>query len=131
MSYLDIRKKLAQHALPEIDEDFWYIIRDNIDNIKDLKLWWNIFHKEMTPQIIDLKLTQTVARILLTKKEWKPESWNDILLIVKQETGKSGAATFMPIRMALTGMKHGPQLYNIIKILGHDRACARLNGDTA
>jgi len=45
---------------------------------------------------------------------------------LKNRTGAKGKALFMPIRVALTGQMHGPELVNIIDILGKDKILKRL-----
>ncbi|MBU6459778.1 MAG: glutamate--tRNA ligase [Proteobacteria bacterium] len=45
---------------------------------------------------------------------------------VKSATGCSGKSLFMPLRAALTGNVHGPEMPGFFKLLGFDRAKARL-----
>ncbi|KRQ86409.1 Glutamate--tRNA ligase [Caloramator mitchellensis] len=45
---------------------------------------------------------------------------------LKNRTGAKGKALFMPIRVALTGQVHGPELVNIIEILGRETIIKRL-----
>jgi nondiscriminating glutamyl-tRNA synthetase len=46
---------------------------------------------------------------------------------IQKETGIKGKNLFMPIRIALTGQMHGPELYEIIPILDKDRILKRLD----
>jgi glutamyl-tRNA synthetase len=50
---------------------------------------------------------------------------------VKQATGIKGKALFQPLRLALTGRKHGPELKLLLPLIGRERAFARLEGKTA
>lgn len=45
---------------------------------------------------------------------------------VQKETGVKGKQLFMPIRVAVTGQTHGPELPNTIALLGRDKVLARL-----
>jgi nondiscriminating glutamyl-tRNA synthetase len=45
---------------------------------------------------------------------------------VKEKTGAKGKELFMPIRAALTGVAHGPELDKVFAILGKDAALRRL-----
>ncbi|TJY38890.1 glutamate--tRNA ligase [Cohnella pontilimi] len=45
---------------------------------------------------------------------------------VQTETGVKGKGLFMPIRVALTGQMHGPDLNGTIWLLGRDKVLARL-----
>lgn len=44
---------------------------------------------------------------------------------LKQTLGVKGKALFMPLRSALTGQAHGPEMNNIVKLLGQTRTIAR------
>jgi glutamyl-tRNA synthetase len=46
--------------------------------------------------------------------------------LLKQETGRGGAQLFMPLRVALTGKTHGPELAPILKLLPPETARRRL-----
>ena len=45
---------------------------------------------------------------------------------VQKETGIKGKQLFMPIRVAVTGQMHGPELPNTIEVLGKDKVLQRL-----
>jgi glutamyl/glutaminyl-tRNA synthetase len=47
-----------------------------------------------------------------------PEIFRDILKTVQKETKVNGKGLYLPIRIALTGREHGPELYSIADILG-------------
>ena len=50
---------------------------------------------------------------------------------MKAATGAKGKALFMPLRLALTGLDHGPELAALLPLIGRERALARLSGETA
>jgi glutamyl-tRNA synthetase len=50
---------------------------------------------------------------------------------VKAATGAKGKALFMPLRRALTGRDHGPELAALLPLIGRERARARLSGQPA
>ena len=47
---------------------------------------------------------------------------------MKQATGAKGKALFQPLRLALTGREHGPELKQLLPLIGRARAMARLDG---
>lgn len=47
---------------------------------------------------------------------------------VQKSTGHKGKKLFMPIRVAVTGQTHGPELPNAIELLGKDKVKLRLKG---
>ncbi|NKN31599.1 glutamate--tRNA ligase, partial [Weissella cibaria] len=62
----------------------------------------------------------------LTAESWK--SWTDA---IKAETGARGRALFMPLRQALTGQNHGPDMAMLLPLIGRDKVVARLEGRVA
>jgi glutamyl-tRNA synthetase len=50
---------------------------------------------------------------------------------VKEATGAKGKALFGPLRLALTGVEHGPELKALLPLIGRRRVLARLEGRTA
>jgi glutamyl-tRNA synthetase len=50
---------------------------------------------------------------------------------VKEKTGRKGKELFMPLRLALTGREHGPEMKTVFALLGRDRAEKRLRGEAA
>ncbi len=46
---------------------------------------------------------------------------------VKTKTGAKGKSLFMPMRVALSGQTHGPELKLVVPLLGAKRALARIN----
>jgi glutamyl-tRNA synthetase len=45
---------------------------------------------------------------------------------VRAATGRKGAELYMPLRMALTGLAHGPELAPLLKAMPAGKACERL-----
>jgi glutamyl-tRNA synthetase len=50
---------------------------------------------------------------------------------VKDATGAKGKALFLPLRQALTGQDHGPEMAPLFALIGADKARARLRGEAA
>jgi len=46
--------------------------------------------------------------------------------ILKERTGRKGADLFMPLRVALTGIAHGPELAPLLKLIPPETARRRL-----
>ena len=47
---------------------------------------------------------------------------------VGEAPGRKGKALFAPLRLALTGRDHGPELKYLLPIIGRERAITRLLG---
>ena len=46
---------------------------------------------------------------------------------VKAATGRKGKPLFMPLRLALTGLDHGPELAQLLPLIGRETAVVRLS----
>lgn len=69
---------------------------------------------------------------IFKEKVIKAESIDDdfakgIFKEIQNSTGIKGKSLYMPVRVALTGQVHGPELVEIIKILGKERLIRRLS----
>ena len=60
-----------------------------------------------------------------------PESWKAFVAAVKDKTGAKGKGLFMPLRQALTGLDHGPEMDKLFVLIGAEKAKKRLQGETA
>ncbi|MBJ6361008.1 glutamate--tRNA ligase [Paenibacillus sp. GCM10012307] len=58
--------------------------------------------------------------------EFSADAIKAMIKAVQQETGFKGKQLFMPIRAALTGQTHGPDLNETIRLLGKQKVLARL-----
>ena len=58
-------------------------------------------------------------------------TWQAFTNAVKEETGAKGKALFMPLRQALTGMDHGPEMAALFPLIGEARARKRLERQAA
>ena len=45
---------------------------------------------------------------------------------MKDATGRKGRSLFMPLRLALTGLDHGPELAQLLPLIGRKKALERL-----
>ncbi len=85
-----------------------------------------ILQGEQVPAVLDLfkqKITET-----------EPLTADSAKLVLKQITKElkvGGKLVFMPVRIALTGQMHGPELNNIIALLGKENTLKRLEKSTA
>ena len=68
---------------------------------------------------------------LMPPAPWSPETWKEWTSAIKAETGRKGKELFMPLRQALTGMDHGPELGDLLPLIGPEKAKARLSKQAA
>jgi nondiscriminating glutamyl-tRNA synthetase len=67
------------------------------------------------------------AEALAQEPTLSAETVKPLFKKVGKDLGLAGKKVFMPIRIALTGQLHGPELYQIIPVLGHERIAQRLS----
>jgi glutamyl-tRNA synthetase len=111
-------------------DEFWEAVRGNLAVLADAKIWWEVVSGQLQPVIEDAKLCREAAA-LLPLEPWDGETWSAWSSAVKQATGAKGKALFAPLRLALTGREHGPELKQLLPLIGRTRAAARLEGKKA
>ena len=57
---------------------------------------------------------------------WTIDPWRDLTGRLKAQTGRKGRALFQPLRRALTGRDHGPDMAELLPLIGETEARARL-----
>ena len=75
-------------------------------------------------------LTPDFAAAAITALRTHGADWSALTQAVKAATGAKGPALFKPLRLALTGRDHGPELGPILALMGVERAIARLEAST-
>jgi glutamyl-tRNA synthetase len=111
----------------EDGEAFWLAVRGNLVRFADVGLWWRVATGDIDPVREDAAFLETAAG-LLPPEPWDETSWSQWTEAVKAATGAKGKALFMPLRLALTGLDHGPELKLMLPLIGRARALARLGG---
>ena len=111
----------------EADEDFWQAVRGNISLLSDTKQFYNMIKGDITPVIADEdKDFIKEAAALLPEGEFDAGTWKIWTTAVKEKTGRKGKGLFMPLRLALTGEAHGPELAGLLPLIGREKVLARL-----
>lgn len=130
MHYKDAKPLLEAKGLGHVTEDFWEQVHGNLTSLDEVRHWWNLLKQPITPSISDAGFTSEAAT-LLPAGQWGEQSWDEFVNAVKDKTGRKGKELFMPLRLALTGMEHGPDMKSVFALLGRDRAEKRLKGEAA
>lgn len=97
---------------------FWSVTRENITTLHDLEGWWKMFTQGAEPVIDDEDREFIVqAMALLPEGAFTDETWSTWTAQVKEQTGRKGKSLFMPLRKALTGQAHGPEMATLMPLL--------------
>ena len=107
--------------------EFWTVIRGNIETLADSKLWRDIVTNRINPVVSpEDRDFVTVAAGLLPPSPWDGSTWKTWTEAVKSATGRKGKGLFMPLRLTLTSLDHGPELAQLLPLIGRDKALERL-----
>ncbi len=118
----------VKDRLPGVTETEWLAVRGNIEKLSDTMAWHEIINQDMKPIIADDDRDFVAdARTLLPPAPWDSATWKVWTDAVKEKTGRKGKALFMPLRLALTGLGHGPELAALLPLIGRNRALQRLS----
>jgi glutamyl-tRNA synthetase len=128
LPYTDAAPRLRQLGLAGIDEAFWVAIRGNLAKLEDAREWWEVCRRPLVPVLIDPPFLAVAADHLPEDLEAGFAAWIDTL---RSATGRRGKALFHPLRLALTGREHGPELKHLLPLLSRERALQRLRGKKA
>ena len=115
----DISNIFADLEVPaDIAPAFWNVAKENVGTRAEVAKWWALCRDGAAPLIAseDIEFVKTAAG-LLPNKPWNDESWGVWTNAVKGATGRKGRALFMPLRKALTGMEHGPDMSKLMPLL--------------
>jgi len=126
--YADAKPRLAALGC-DLGEDFWNAVRPNLALFAEAADWARVVEGPLAPVIEDAAFA-TAAAAALPPEPWDEATWGLWTGAVKEVTGAKGKALFMPLRLALTGRPHGPELKNLLPLIGRKRADARLRGLT-
>ena len=107
----------------------WLAVRQNCARITDAADWWAMLQADGVDGGIEEGDAAFVARARerLPAAPLTDASWSDWTAALKAETGRKGKALFLPLRRALTGMDHGPEMGPLLALMGHAKAAARLD----
>ncbi|HKQ10973.1 MAG TPA: glutamate--tRNA ligase [Rhizomicrobium sp.] len=111
-------------------EAFWDAIKPNLTRLSDVGEMVRLVAGPVTPVIEDAGLAAKAAG-LLPPEPWDEATWGLWTKAVSAETGAKGRGLFHPLRLALTGLEHGPELKKLLPLIGRERSLARLEGKTA
>ncbi|MGD9294393.1 MAG: glutamate--tRNA ligase [Roseobacter sp.] len=114
-----VASDVAAAGVPdEMAAQFWEVTRENITTLKDLGTWWVLMRDGAEPQIDEEDRDFVAEAIaLLPEEPFDSETWSTWTSAVKEKTGRKGRALFMPLRKALTGQSHGPDMSALMPLL--------------
>jgi len=118
----------VKDRLPGASEAIWLAVRGNIAKLSDCAGWLDIISGPVTPVIAaEDRDFIAAARSALPLAPWDGATWKLWTEAVKTATGRKGKDLFMPLRRALTGLDHGPELAQLLPLIGREHVLERLS----
>ncbi len=122
-SFDDLAARLPQGAT----EAFWVAVRGNIDLLSEARGWWDVVAGSIVPPVVEGEREfLRAAAETLPEEPWDSEVWDRWIAALKAASGRKGKALFLPLRLALTGEEHGPELRALLPLIGRTRTLERL-----
>jgi glutamyl-tRNA synthetase len=113
---------------PGATEAFWLAVRGSLDLLSEARGWWDVVAGTIVPPVVEgeeqfLKL----ALDKLPSEPWDRTVWRAWTNALREATGRTGRALFRPLCVALTGEESGPDLHDLLPLMGRTRAAGRLH----
>ena len=112
-----------------IDAARWNAIRPNLTTVAEAADWVAVFDGPFAspaPEAADRPVLAAAA-VAAPGLDWSADPWRALTDAVKAATGAKGRALFLPLRRALTGRDHGPDMAELLPLIDQDQAVARLS----
>ena len=106
----------------------WDAIRPNLMRVDEAADWWLVVEGPVNAAIAeeDHAYLAEAARIA-SNVDWSSDPWHALTGALKEVTGRKGKPLFLPLRLALTGREHGPDMAALLPLIGRERALGRLS----
>ncbi|MGU3398416.1 glutamate--tRNA ligase [Brucellaceae bacterium D45D] len=112
----------------EKTESFWLAVRGNLERFNDAQHWWHVVNGDL-PEVPELSDEDRAfvqeAFTLLPDSPWDRDTWKQWVDAARAKSGRKGKGLFMPLRLALTGQAHGPELADLLVLLGPEKVKSR------
>lgn len=115
-------------AREKISEKLWEAIKPNINFLSEAKEWIEICDTKFRfANKVEDKEFLAQAASLLPQNTSEENCWNIWLNEIKQKSPRKGKELFMPIRLALSGKEHGPELKFLVNLISREEILERLS----
>jgi glutamyl-tRNA synthetase len=122
-------ERVAGRVPAGMDAAAWQAVRPNLSTVAEAADWWAVVEGpiEAPAPAEEDRAFLARAAALAAAIDWSVDPWHALTAALKAETDRKGRALFLPLRRALTGRDHGPDMAALLPLIGKDRAIARLS----
>ena len=127
MKFAAVEEQLKAISPEAANETFWLAVRENCQTVHDAKPFADIAYGRIEP-VVDDEDAEFISQAgdLLPDGEITAETWKTWTTSLKEQTGRKGRGLFMPLRKALTGQEHGPDMGVLLPLIGREAVVRRL-----
>jgi glutamyl-tRNA synthetase len=125
MPFASVRARLPDG----MSEALWLAVRPNLATVSEAAAWLQVIEHDVDLPAIDPADREYMAAAAKAADaiSWDEDPWHALTGVLKDQTGRKGRSLFLPLRVALTGQEHGPDMKALLPLIGRDRTVARLN----
>jgi glutamyl-tRNA synthetase len=129
MAFEQVRARLPD----AMTEALWLAVRPNLATVAEAAAWLQVVEREIDAPAIDPADRDYLAAAVAAAHRiaWDDDPWHALTGALKDSTGRKGRALFLPLRVALTGQEHGPDMKALLPLIGRTRAIARIEAAIA
>jgi len=120
---------VADRLPPGMGTAEWQAVRPNLSRIAEAADWWRVIEGPVAAPAMDDETRSYLQQAagVAASIDWTADPWPALTLALKEATGRKGKTLFLPLRQALTGLDHGPDMAALLPLIGRERAVARLS----
>lgn len=125
----EVNSRLKEKGKPEVSSVFWHAVSPNVTKIDDIADWQDVCSAGHVFELSEAD--REFCRLASTRfpsGTVTEETFAEWTSVLKSETGRKGKELFHPLRLALTGREHGPELKMLLPVLGREEILKRLQG---
>ncbi|MCW2336465.1 glutamyl-tRNA synthetase [Sphingobium sp. B2D3A] len=119
---------VADRLPAQIDAAAWPVVQPNLETVAGAADWVAVLSGEIARPDLDAEDHAFLAQAaeVAANIDFAADPWRALTSALKQSSGRKGKALFLPLRLALTGVDHGPDMAALLPLIGRDCALARL-----
>ncbi|MBA3842212.1 MAG: glutamate--tRNA ligase [Actinobacteria bacterium] len=102
------------------------LVQEKIEKFSQYPDFVRFLFEDVAPEGADARICTAAADRLETADPWEAVTLEEVLRALAEELGEKPRTAFAPIRLALTGTKISPGLFESMELLGRDVTLARL-----
>ncbi len=107
------------------------LVQEKLTRLGEFPRWANFYFRDDVepedPSVLDPAVISRARDVLARLETWEVASIEAALRALAEELGMKPGQAFTPIRMAVTGSKVSPGLFESLELLGREESLRRLN----